>query len=319
MTDLITQITDDLHRQIQEFEPQIEVSDVGSVLDAGDGIARLSGLANIRSQELVQFASGVMGIAFNLEKDKVGVIVMGDYADITEGMTARGTGRIASVPVGDALIGRVVEALGQPIDGKGPIAATGFRPIERIAPGVVQRQDVDTPVQTGIKSIDAMIPIGRGQRELIIGDRQTGKTALAIDTIINQKGKDLVCIYVAIGQKKAAVARTVGMLERYGAMEHTIVVVAAADESAAMQYIAPYAGCAIGEEFMETGRDALIIYDDLSKHAWAYRQVSLLLRRPPGREAYPGDVFYLHSRLLERAARLANQYVIVPVNARRRY
>jgi len=315
MTDLITQITDDLHRQIQEFEPQIGVSDIGSVIDAGDGIARLRGLANIRSQELVQFASGVMGIAFNLEKDHVGVIVMGDYADIIEGMTARGTGRIASVPVGDALIGRVVGALGQPIDGKGPIAGTGFRPIDRIAPGVVQRQDVDTPVQTGIKSIDAMIPIGRGQRELIIGDRQTGKTALAIDTIINQKGKDLVCIYVAIGQKKAAVARTVGTLERYGAMEHTIVVVAAADESAAMQYIAPYAGCAIGEEFMETGRDALIIYDDLSKHAWAYRQVSLLLRRPPGREAYPGDVFYLHSRLLERAARLANQYVIVQAQA----
>ena len=315
MSDLIRQITEDLHRQIQDFEPQIGVSDVGSVMDAGDGIARLRGLANIRSQELVQFASGVMGIAFNLEKEYVGVIVMGDYADITEGMTARGTGRIASVPVGDALIGRVVGALGQPIDGKGPIAATGFRPIDRIAPGVVQRQDVDTPVQTGIKPIDTMIPIGRGQRELIIGDRQTGKTALAIDTIINQKGKDLVCIYVAIGQKKAAVARTVGILERNGAIEHTIVVVAAADESAAMQYIAPYAGCAIGEEFMEAGRDALIIYDDLSKHAWAYRQVSLLLRRPPGREAYPGDVFYLHSRLLERAARLANQYVIVPVDA----
>ncbi len=314
MTDLITQITDDLHRQIEQFEPQIGVSDIGSVMDAGDGIARLRGLANIRSQELVQFSNGIMGIAFNLEKDNVGVIVMGDYTDITEGMTARGTGRIASVPVGDALVGRVVSALGQPVDGKGPISATGFRPIDRIAPGVVQRQDVDTPVQTGIKPIDAMIPIGRGQRELIIGDRQTGKTALAIDTIINQKGKDLICIYVAIGQKKAAIARTVGTLERYGAMEHTIVVVAAADESAAMQYIAPYAGCAIGEEFMENGRDALVIYDDLSKHAWAYRQVSLLLRRPPGREAYPGDVFYLHSRLLERAARLANQYVIVGGN-----
>jgi F-type H+-transporting ATPase subunit alpha len=209
------------------------------------------------------------------------------------------------------MIGRVVNALGEPIDGKGPIATTGFRPIERIAPGVVQRQDVDTPVQTGIKSIDSMIPVGRGQRELIIGDRQTGKTALAIDTIINQKGKDLICIYVAIGQKKAAIARTVGILERYGAMEHTIIVVAAADESAALQYIAPYSGCAIGEEFLETGRDALVIYDDLSKHAWAYRQVSLLLRRPPGREAYPGDVFYLHSRLLERAARLATKYVIV--------
>ncbi|MFM8426961.1 MAG: F0F1 ATP synthase subunit alpha, partial [Chloroflexota bacterium] len=216
----------------------------------------------------------------------------------------------ASVPVGDAMIGRVVNALGEPIDGKGPIATTGFRPIERIAPGVVERQDVDTPVQTGIKSIDSMIPIGRGQRELIIGDRQTGKTAVAIDAIINQKGKGMVCIYVAIGQKKAAIARTLGILEKYGAMEHTIIVVASADESAALQYIAPYAGTAIGEEFMETGRDALIIYDDLSKHAWAYRQVSLLLRRPPGREAYPGDVFYLHSRLLERSARLANQFVV---------
>ncbi len=310
MTDLIKQITGDLQQQIESFRPEIAISDIGTVIEAGDGIARVHGLANVRAQELVQFANGVMGTAFNLEKDSVGVIVMGDYNGITEGMTARGTGRIASVPVGDALIGRVVNALGEPIDARGPIAATGFRPIDRIAPGVVQRQDVDTPVQTGIKSIDSMIPIGRGQRELIIGDRQTGKTALAIDTIINQKGKDLVCIYVAIGQKKAAVARTQGILEKYGAMEHTIIVVASADESAALQYIAPYAGCAMGEEFMETGRDALIIYDDLSKHAWAYRQVSLLLRRPPGREAYPGDVFYLHSRLLERAARLANQYVI---------
>ena len=310
MTDLIKQITSDLQKQIQSFEPQVGVSDIGTVIEAGDGIARVHGLANVESQELVQFANGVMGTAFNLEKDSVGVIIMGEYTEITEGMIVHGTGRIASVPVGDAMIGRVVNALGEPIDGKGPISATSFRPIDRIAPGVVQRQDVDTPVQTGIKSIDAMIPIGRGQRELIIGDRQTGKTAIAIDAIINQKGKDLVCIYVAIGQKKAAVARTVGILERNGAMEHTIVVVAAADESAALQYIAPYSGCAIGEEFMETGRDALIIYDDLSKHAWAYRQVSLLLRRPPGREAYPGDVFYLHSRLLERAARLANQYVI---------
>ncbi len=239
MTDLIKQITGDLQKQIQSFEPQISVSDIGTVIEAGDGIARVQGLANVESQELVQFANGVMGTAFNLEKDSVGVIIMGDYTEITEGMTVRGTGRIASVPVGDALIGRVVNALGEPIDGKGPIAATSFRPIDRIAPGVVQRQDVDTPVQTGIKSIDAMIPIGRGQRELIIGDRQTGKTAIAIDTIINQKGKDLVCIYVAIGQKKAAVARTVGILERNGAMEHTIVVVAAADESAALQYIAP--------------------------------------------------------------------------------
>ncbi len=316
MTDLIKQITGDLQQQIDSFQPEIAVSDIGTVMEAGDGIARVHGLANVRAQELVQFSNGVMGTAFNLEKDSVGVIVMGDYNGITEGMTVRGTGRIASVPVGDGLIGRVVNALGQPIDGKGPIAASGFRPIDRIAPGVVQRQDVDTPVQTGIKSIDSMIPVGRGQRELIIGDRQTGKTALAIDTIINQKGKDLVCIYVAIGQKKAAVARTLGVLERHGAMEHTIIVVASADESAALQYIAPYAGCAMGEEFMESGRDALIIYDDLSKHAWAYRQVSLLLRRPPGREAYPGDVFYLHSRLLERAARLANKYVIVRADFR---
>ncbi|MGQ9832499.1 MAG: F0F1 ATP synthase subunit alpha [Candidatus Villigracilaceae bacterium] len=311
MSDLIKQITGDLQRQIASFEPQVTVSDIGLVIEAGDGIARVAGLSNVKSQELVQFQNGVFGIAFNLEKDSVGVIIMGDYSGIVEGMSVRSTGRIASVPVGDGLIGRVVDALGQPIDGKGPIQYSGYRPIERIAPGVVYRQDVDTPVQTGIKAIDSMIPIGRGQRELIIGDRQTGKTALAIDTIINQKGKDLICIYVAIGQKKAAIARTVGLLERFGAMEHTIVVVASADESAALQYIAPYAGCAIGEEFMESGRDALVIYDDLSKHAWAYRQVSLLLRRPPGREAYPGDVFYLHSRLLERAARLANKYVIV--------
>jgi len=311
MSDLIKQITSDLQEQIDSYHPETEISDIGTVGETGDGIARVAGLANVKSQELVQFQNGVIGVAFNLEKDSVGVIIMGEYDEIIEGMSVRATGRIASVPVGDGLIGRVVNALGQPIDGKGPIQASGFRPIERIAPGVVYRQDVDTPVQTGIKPIDAMIPIGRGQRELIIGDRQTGKTAIAIDTIINQKGKDLTCIYVAIGQKKAAVVRTVGILERYGAMEHTIVVLASADDPAAMQYIAPYAGCAIGEEFMETGRDALVIYDDLSKHAWAYRQVSLLLRRPPGREAYPGDVFYLHSRLLERAARLANKYVIV--------
>jgi F-type H+-transporting ATPase subunit alpha len=311
MSDLIKQITSDFQRQIEEFKPEVGISDIGTVLEAGDGIARVEGLANVRAQELVQFSNGVMGTAFNLENDRVGVIVMGDYGGITEGMTVRGTGRIASVPVGDGLIGRVVNPLGEPVDGKGPVQYTGYRPIERIAPGVVERQDVDTPVQTGIKAIDSMIPIGRGQRELIIGDRQTGKTAIAIDTIINQKGKDLICIYVAIGQKKAAVARTVALLEQFGAMEHTIVVVASADDAAALQYIAPYAGCAIGEEFMESGRDALVVYDDLSKHAWAYRQVSLLLRRPPGREAYPGDLFYLHSRLLERAARLADSYVIV--------
>jgi F-type H+-transporting ATPase subunit alpha len=240
--------------------------------------------------------------------------IMGEYSEIAEGMLVRSTGRIASVPVGDSMVGRVVNAIGMPIDGKGPIKTNKFRPIERIAPGVVERKDVDTPVQTGLKAIDSMIPLGRGQRELIIGDRQTGKTALAIDTIINQKGKDLYCIYVAIGQKKAAIARTVATLERYGAMDYTTIVVASADEPAALQYISPYAGCAIGEEFMETGRDALCIYDDLSKHAWAYRQVSLLLRRPPGREAYPGDVFYLHSRLLERAARLADKFVIVKKN-----
>jgi F-type H+-transporting ATPase subunit alpha len=260
----------------------------------------------------VQFDNGIMGIAFNLEQDSVGIIIMGEFSGIEEGMMVRSTGRIASVPVGEGMIGRVVNALGEPVDGKGPIASDHFRPIERIAPGVVQRKDVDTPVQTGIKAIDALTPVGRGQRELIIGDRQTGKTALAIDAIINQKGQDLICIYVAIGQKKAGIARTVAILEEHGAMDHTVVVIASAEEPAALQYIAPYAGCAIGEEFMETGRDALIVYDDLSKHAWAYRQVSLLLRRPPGREAYPGDLFYLHSRLLERAARLATKYVVVP-------
>jgi F-type H+-transporting ATPase subunit alpha len=312
MTDLIKNITDDLQKQIKDFKPSIELSDVGSVVEAGDGIARVDGLSAVRAQELVQFANGVMGIAFNLEKDSIGVIIMGEYSAIDEGMTVHSTGRIASVPVGDALVGRVVNALGQPVDGKGQIQTTNYRPIERIAPGVVMRKDVDTPVQTGLIAIDAMTPIGRGQRELIIGDRQTGKTAIAIDTIINQKGKDLLCIYVAIGQKKAGVARTVDVLTRHGAMEYTTVVIASADEPAALQYISPYAGCAMGEEFMEAGKDALVIYDDLSKHAWAYRQVSLLLRRPPGREAYPGDVFYLHSRLLERAAKLADKYVIVP-------
>jgi len=312
MSDLIRQLTSDLQEKIQSYQPHLEIRNVGTVIEAGDGIAQVEGLAGVQSQELVEFENGVMGIAFNLEKDRVGVTILGDYLTVSEGMQVRSTGRIASVPVGDGLIGRVVNALGEPIDGKGPVVFNRFRPLERIAPGVVERQDVDTPVQTGIKAIDAMIPIGRGQRELIIGDRQTGKTAIAIDTIINQTGKNLICIYVAIGQKKAAIARPIALLERYGAMAHTVVVMAAADEPAAMQYIAPYAGCAIGEEFMESGRDALVIYDDLSKHAWAYRQISLLLRRPPGREAYPGDVFYLHSRLLERAARLATHYVIVP-------
>lgn len=312
MSDLIAKITTELQNQIDAYQPEFSVRDVGTVVEAGDGIARASGLGGVSSQELVRFANGVMGTAFNLEQDRVGIIIMGDYASIDEGMKVYATGRIASVPVGDALVGRVVNALGEPIDAKGPIKTNLYRPIERIAPGVIERKDVDTPVQTGLKAIDAMTAIGRGQRELIIGDRQTGKTAIAIDTIINQNGKNLFCIYVAIGQKKAAVARTVAVLEQYGAMDYTIVVVASADESAALQYIAPYSGCTMGEEFMETGRDALVIYDDLSKHAWAYRQVSLLLRRPPGREAYPGDIFYLHSRLLERAARLADKYIIVP-------
>ena len=304
-----------LLERIQQFQPVVVTEDVGTVVEVGDGIARVSGLPTVQMSELVTFPDGTMGMAFNLEVDNVGIIIMGDYTNIREGDLVRRTGRIVSVPVGDALLGRVVDALGRPIDGKGPIRTDKYRPIERIAPGVVMRQNVDTPVQTGIKAIDAMIPIGRGQRELIIGDRQTGKTAIAVDTIINQKGKDLYCIYVAIGQKRAQIRQVVATLERYGAMDHTIVVVASASEPAALQYIAPYAGCAMGEEFMETGRDALVVYDDLSKHAWAYRQVSLLLRRPPGREAYPGDIFYLHSRLLERAARLANHYIIVPKDA----
>jgi len=311
MTDFIDSLSSDLRRQIEAFAPELELKDVGSVLEAGDGIALVSGLAGVGAQELVRFENGVLGIAFNLEAEQIGVIIMGEYSGIEEGMRVYSTGRIASVPVGQGLVGRVVNALGEPVDGKGPIQAEQFQPIERIAAGVVQRKDVDTPVQTGIKAIDSMIPIGRGQRELIIGDRQTGKTALAIDTLINQKGKDLICIYVAIGQKRAAIARTVAVLDRFEAMAHTVVVVAAADEPAALQYIAPYAGCAMGEFFAERGQDALIVYDDLSKHAWAYRQVSLLLRRPPGREAYPGDVFYLHSRLLERAARYANRYALV--------
>jgi F-type H+-transporting ATPase subunit alpha len=307
----VKNFTEEFINKIEKFETSYEVRSVGTVTEAGDGICQVDGLADIRSQELVQFENGIVGIAFNLEAKSVGVIILGDFSKVSEGMSVYSTGRIASVPVGDGMIGRVVNALGEPIDGKGSINFDEFRPIERIAPGVVERQDVDSPVQTGIITIDALIPIGRGQRQLIIGDRQTGKTAIAIDTIINQKGKDLICIYVAIGQKKSAVARTVAILEQFGAMEHTIFVVASADESAALQFIAPYAGCAIGEYFMESGRDALVVYDDLSKHAWAYRQVSLLLRRPPGREAYPGDLFYLHSRLLERASRLAGEYVIV--------
>jgi len=297
-----------IKREIEAFEAPLEAVDVGAVMEVGDGIARLEGLAGAMASELVEFESGVMGIVFNLEKDNVGVIIMGDYTDIEEGDLVKATGRIASVPVGDALVGRVVNALGQPIDGKGPIETEKFRPVERIAPNVTLRKEVDTPVQTGIKAIDSMFPIGRGQRELIIGDRQTGKTALAIDTIINQKDGDIICIYVAIGQKRASVARVIATLEEHGAMDHTIVVAATASDPAALKYVAPYAGCAMGEEFMERGKDALIVYDDLTKHAWAYREVSLLLRRPPGREAYPGDVFYLHSRLLERAAKLHPDY-----------
>ncbi len=312
MTDNLNQYTLDLAKKIDQYQAEYSVKNIGIVVEAGDGIARVTGLTDVRSQELVEFENGIKGIAFNLEKDRVGVIIMGDYSKITEFMQVQTTGRIASIPVGEALIGRVVNTLGEPIDGKGPIKSNEYMPLERVAPGVIERRDVNAPVQTGIKAIDSMIPIGRGQRELIIGDRQTGKSAIAIDTIINQKGKDLVCIYVAIGQKKATIARTRALLESFGAMDHTVIVAAAADESAAMQYIAPYAGCAIGESIMENGGHALVIYDDLSKHAWAYRQLSLLLRRPPGREAYPGDVFYLHSRLLERAACMAYSFVLKP-------
>jgi F-type H+-transporting ATPase subunit alpha len=302
-TDEITAL---LKQQILNFTVAPTQIDVGEVMEIGDGIAIIAGLEGAMAGELVEFTrTGTMAQVQNLGADSVGVIIMGDYAGIQEGDLVRSTGRIASVPVGDAMIGRVVNALGQPIDGKGPIATDRYRNVERIAPGVIERQSVKEPVATGITSIDAMIPIGRGQRELIIGDRQTGKTAVALDTIINQKGKDLICIYVAIGQKRSTVAQVVGTLEKYGAMEHTIIVSATASDPAALQFLAPYAGCAIGEEFMDNGKHALIVYDDLSKHAQAYRQVSLLLKRPPGREAYPGDVFYLHSRLLERAAKLS--------------
>jgi len=300
-------IYDSILKQIEGFEPNVESVEIGYVEEVGDGIARVSGLANARYNELLRFENGVAGIAFNLEKDNVGVIIMGDYDNIQEGDTVSPIGRIASVPVGMGLVGRVVNALGVPIDGKGPIGSDEFYNIERMAPGVMERQSVNRPVQTGILAIDAMIPIGRGQRELIIGDRQTGKTAVALDTIVNQKGEDLYCIYVAIGKRRGEIARIVARLEEEGAMDYTTLVVASASDAAALQYLAPYAGCAIGEWFMENGKDALVVYDDLSKHAAAYRQVSLLLRRPPGREAYPGDVFYLHSRLLERAAQLSNE------------
>src|SRR5581483_2179587 len=299
-----------IERNIAGFDTETTATaSVGTVIAVQDGIARVYGLQDVRYLELVEFPrTGLYGMAFNLEEETVSCPILGDFTHIREDDEVRTTGRIIQVPVGDALIGRVVNPLGQPLDERGPIATDDFRPIERVAPGVITRQGVNTPVQTGIKAIDSMTPIGRGQRELLIGDRQTGKTAIAIDTIINQKGKDLICIYVAIGQKNSSVARTISTLEKYGAMDHTIVVVAGASEPAPLKYIAPYAGCAMGEAIMESGRDALIIYDDLTKHADAYRNMSLIIRRPPGREAYPGDVFYLHSRLLERAARLNEQY-----------
>ena len=297
-----------IKRQIEEFGGEVSMVEVGTVVEVGDGIARIQGLTRAKYNELLEFPGNVMGLALNLEEDTVGAAIMGDPSAVKEGDLVKATGRIIEVPVGEELIGRVVNPLGVPLDGRGPIRASNTMPVERIAPNVVTRKSVDTPVQTGIKAIDAMIPIGRGQRELIIGDRSTGKTAIILDTIINQKGQDLICIYVAIGQKQGKVAQVVSTLEENGAMEHTIVVAATASESAPLQYIAPYTGCAMGEHLMQQGKDVLIAYDDLSKHAWAYRQLSLLLRRPAGREAYPGDVFYLHSRLLERAARMAPEF-----------
>ena len=304
-----SEISELIKQRIENFDARAEARDVGSVVVLTDGIVRIHGLADVQYGEMIEFPGGSFGLALNLERDSVGAVILGEYKHIREGDTVRTTGRILEVPVGEALLGRVVDSLGKPIDGKGPIDTSESSPIEKVAPGVIDRQSVSQPVQTGLKSIDSMVPIGRGQRELIIGDRQTGKSAVAVDTIINQRGGDIVCIYVAIGQKNSTVANVVGRLEQEGAMEHTIVVSASAAESAAMQYIAPYAGCAMGEYFRDRGQDALIIYDDLTKQAWAYRQVSLLLRRPPGREAYPGDVFYLHSRLLERAARVNAGYV----------
>src|SRR5215813_6021987 len=301
------EITKIIREQIEEYQAGVEISEIGSVISVGDGIARVYGLEKVMAGELLEFPHGVMGLALNLEETQVGVVLLGEYTEIREGDQVKRTGRIMEVPVGEALVGRVVNALAQPIDGRGPIVSDKFSPIERLAPGVVDRQPVKEPLQTGIKAIDSMIPIGRGQRELIIGDRQTGKTAVAIDAIINQKGQNVICVYVAVGQKRSTVAQVVKTLEENGAMEYTIVVSASASDPAPMQYLAPYAGCAIGEYFRDTNRHALCIYDDLSKHAAAYREISLLLRRPPGREAYPGDVFYLHSRLLERAAKLSDE------------
>ena len=296
-----------IRQQIENFETALDVSEVGYVISVGDGIARVYGLENVMAGELLELPHGVTGIAMNLEEDQVGIVLLGDYTEIKEGDEVKRTGKIMQIPVGEAMVGRVVDSLGRPLDDKGPVLTEKFNPIERIAPGVVDRQPVKEPLQTGLKAIDAMIPIGRGQRELIIGDRQTGKTAVALDTIINQKGGDVICIYVAIGQKRSTIAQVVKTLEQYGAMDYTIVVVASASDPAPMQYLAPYSGCAIGEFFRDSGRHALTIYDDLSKHAAAYREISLLLRRPPGREAYPGDVFYLHSRLLERGSKLSNE------------
>ncbi len=301
------EISSVIKEQIKRYASELEVSDVGTVIQVADGIARIHGLENAMQGELLEFPGEVYGMVLNLEEDNVGAVLLGDQRNINEGDTVKTTGRVVEVPVGDCMLGRVVNALGQPIDGKGPIQATNFRQIERVASGVIARKSVDTPLQTGIKAIDSMVPIGRGQRELIIGDRQTGKTAIAIDTIINQKGQGVKCIYVAIGQKASTVANIVKVFEEYGAMDYTTVVASTASELAPLQYIAPYSGCAMGEEWMENGEDVLIVYDDLSKHATAYRTLSLLLRRPPGREAYPGDVFYLHSRLLERAARLSDK------------
>lgn len=301
------EISSVIKEQINRYSAKLQVSDVGTVIQVADGIARIHGLENAMQGELLEFPGEVYGMVLNLEEDNVGAVLLGDTQNINEGDIVKTTGRVVEVPVGDAMIGRVVNALGQPIDGKGPIQTEKFRQIERVASGVIARKSVDTPLQTGIKAIDAMVPIGRGQRELIIGDRQTGKTAIAIDTIINQKGQNVKCIYVAIGQKASTVASIVKTLEEYGAMDYTTVVASTASEMAPLQYIAPYAGCAIGEEWMEEGQDVLVVYDDLSKHAAAYRTLSLLLKRPPGREAYPGDVFYLHSRLLERAARLSDE------------
>lgn len=304
----IDELTQVLREQIEHFESKVALDEVGTVITLGDGIARLHGLDKAMAGELLEFPHGVSGIAMNLDEDEVGSVLLGDYTEIREGDEVRRTGRIISVPVGDALIGRVVNALGQPIDERGPIVTQEFSPIERLAPGVIARQPVEEPMATGLKAIDSMIPIGRGQRELIIGDRQTGKTALAVDTIINNKGGDLICVYCAIGQKRSSIAQVVQTLSDYGAMDYTIVVAASASEPAPMQYIAPYSACAMGEYFRDNKRHALIIYDDLSKHAASYREISLLLRRPPGREAYPGDVFYLHSRLLERAAKLSAKH-----------